>query len=212
MQQITDLLRETGGLESIARELGLSESQAASGAAALLPALLGGFKKQAKSQPAGLDGLVGMLSGLGGSGMLDEVLAPRPTNVKAGNDVLGEVFGSKDVSRTVAQNAAARSGLDPTLLSKMLPVLAMLVAGYMAKNRATPSMTPSPGGALGGGPVGAPGGSTGGGLGDLLGGLLGGGQRGGSAGGALGGLASMLDLDGDGNPLEDILDMARGRR
>ena len=212
MQQITDLLRETGGLESIARELGLSESQAASGAAALLPALLGGFKKQAKSQPAGLDGLVGMLSGLGGGGMLDEVLAPRPTNVKAGNDVLGEVFGSKDVSRTVAQNAAARSGLDPTLLSKMLPVLAMLVAGYMAKNRATPSMTPSPGGALGGGPVGAPGGSTGGGLGDLLGGLLGGGQRGGSAGGALGGLASMLDLDGDGNPLDDILDMARGRR
>jgi len=36
-----------------------------------------------------------------------------------------------------------------------------------------------------------------------LGGLLGGGGAGG--GGALGGLASMLDMDGDGNPLDDIL-------
>lgn len=212
MQQITDLLRETGAIGSIARELGLSESQAAGGAAALLPALLGGFKKQANAQPAGLDGLVGMLSGLGGGGLLDEVLASRPTNVTAGNDILGQVFGSKDVSRTVAESAAARSGLDPALLRKMLPVLAMLVAGYMSKNRATPQMAPSPGGALGGGPGGAPGGSTGGGLGDVLGGLLGGGPRGGSAGGALGGLASMLDLDGDGNPLDDILDMVRGRR
>lgn len=212
MQQITDLLRETGGIGSIARELGLSESQAAGGAAALLPALLGGFKKQANAQPAGLDGLVGVLSGLGGGGLLDEVLASRPTNVTAGNDILGQVFGSKDVSRTVAESAAARSGLDPALLRKMLPVLAMLVAGYMSKNRPAPQQVPSPGGAPAGGPGSASGGGLGGGLGDVLGGMLGGGQRGGVTGGALGGLASMLDLDGDGNPLDDILDMVRGRR
>jgi hypothetical protein len=44
-------------------------------------------------------------------------------------------------------------------------------------------------------------------LGGLLGGLLGGGQ-GGAGRSAQGGLASMLDLDGDGNPLDDILGMA----
>jgi hypothetical protein len=55
--------------------------------------------------------------------------------VSRGNEVLGQIFGSKDVSRTVAQNAASRSGLDPSLLKKMLPMLAMLVAGYMAKQR-----------------------------------------------------------------------------
>jgi hypothetical protein len=59
----------------------------------------------------------------------------------------------------------------------MLPLLAMLVAGYLAKPRgadaeAQPSSAqPS------------------------------------SAGGELGGLASMLDLDGDGNPLDDVLRM-----
>jgi hypothetical protein len=119
--QITDLLAQTGGLQSIAKELGLSESQAASGAAALAPAILGGFKKQAQSQPAGLESLGGLLGKLGGGALLDDVLSPQPTNVNRGNDVLGQIFGSKDVSRTVAQNAAAKTGLSPELLKKMLP-------------------------------------------------------------------------------------------
>ena len=133
--QITDILAQMGGLQSMAQELGVSETQAASGAAALVPAILGGFKKQAQSQPTGLEGLGGLLGQLGGGGLLDDVLAPQPTNVGRGNDVLGQIFGSKDVSRTVAQNAASQSGLDLSLLKKMLPMLAMLVAGYMAKQR-----------------------------------------------------------------------------
>jgi hypothetical protein len=47
--QITDILAQTGGLQSMARELGVSETQAATGASALVPAILGGFKKQAQS-------------------------------------------------------------------------------------------------------------------------------------------------------------------
>jgi hypothetical protein len=197
MQQILDELGQSGGLQSMARELGLSESQASSGAAALLPAILGGFKKQAQTQPAGLEGLAGMFGGLGGGGMLDEVLSSRPTNVGAGNDILGQIFGTKDVSRTVAQHAATRTGLDPSLLKKMLPVLVMLVGSYIAKRggRAADSASSGP--------------SGGGGLGDLPGGVLAGGKAGAARGsGGIGGLASMLDLDGDGNPLDDILGMA----
>jgi hypothetical protein len=185
--QITDIIAGAGGLSSMARELGIGEAQAASGAEALLPAILGGFKKQAQAQPAGLEGLGGLLGQLGGGGLLDEVLAPQPTDVNRGNDVLGQIFGSKDVSRAVAQNAAGQSGLDPSLLKKMLPMLAMVVAGLLAKQQgaAEPSQT------------------EGGGLADLLGGVLG---RTGAGGGAAG-LASMLDLNGDGNPLDDILRM-----
>src|SRR5918993_4943452 len=131
--QITEILAQMGGLQSMARELGVSETQAANGAEALIPAILGGFKKQAQSQPAGLDGLGGLIGQLGGRSPPDDVLAPQPTDVSRGNDVLGQIFGSKDVSRTVAQNAAYQSGLAPSLLKKMLPMLAMLVAGYMAK-------------------------------------------------------------------------------
>jgi hypothetical protein len=200
--QITDLLAQTGGLSSMARELGVSEQQVATGAAALLPAILGGFKKQAQAQPGGFGGLGDLLGQLGGGGLLDDLLSPRPTEVGRGNVVLGEIFGSKDVSRTVAQSASAQTGLDPALLRKMLPMLAMLVTGFMAK-RAGGADAPSSAGTGGLG-----------GLGGLLGGLLGGqsaGASGGSAGGGfggLGGLASMLDANGDGNALDDLLRMA----
>jgi hypothetical protein len=154
---ITELLARMGGIQSIARELGVNEAQVTEGAAALAPAILGGFQRQAQTQPTGLEGLGGLLSQLGGGGLLDNVLSPQPTDIGAGNNVLAQIFGSKDVSRAVAQNASAQSGLDPALLKKMLPMLAMLLAGYMAKQR---TRTPS-----------APGGGN---LGGWLGGLLGG--------------------------------------
>ncbi len=180
---IKDLLARTGGLDAIARELGLNPAQAASGAAALLPAILGGFGKQTQAQPGGFAGLGGLLGQLGGGGLLDNVLAPEPTDVGLGNNVLGQIFGGKDVSRAVAQDAAGRSGLDPAMLKRMLPILAMLVAGYMAKQhgRAAPGAAAGamPGAGAGSG-LGGPGG-----LGGLLGGLLGGG--------------------GSGNPLDEIL-------
>jgi hypothetical protein len=188
--QMIDVLSQMGGLQSMARDLGVSESQAAAGAEALLPAILGGFKKQAQAQPSGLEGLGGLLGQLGGGGLLDNVLSSEPTDASLGNDVLGQIFGSRDVSRTVAQDAAGRTGLDPSLLKKMLPILAMMVAGYMAKQQG--------GGASAG---------AGGGLGGLLGGLLGGGQSGASTQAGPGGLGSMLDLNHDGNALDDILRM-----
>jgi len=195
--ELTDILSRAGGFSAMARELGVDESQVAGGADALLPAILGGFKRQAQSQPGGLDGLGAVLGQLGGGGLLDNVLSNEPTDVGRGNDVLGQIFGSKDVSRTVAQDAATRSGLDPSLLKQMLPMLAMLVAGYMAKR--------------GGAPAAAQEADAGGGLGDGLGGLLGGllsGGQGAPRGGAQPGLAGMLDLNGDGNPLDDILRLA----
>jgi hypothetical protein len=191
--QITDVLTEMGGLRSMARELGISESQATAGAQVLIPAILGGFKKQAQAQPTGLEGLGGLLGQLGGGSLLDSVLSPQATEVNRGNDVLGQIFGSKDVSRTVAQNAASRSGVDASLLRKMLPILAMLVAGYMAKQRGAANRPDAP---------------SSGGLGDVLGGLLGGGGAGRTSAAAPGGLGSMLDLNGDGNPLDDLLGMA----
>jgi hypothetical protein len=206
---ITDILAQVGGLRSMSRELGASEQQVATGAEALLPAILGGFKKQAQAQPQGVEGIGELLERMGGGGLMDDVLAPEPTHVSRGNDVLGQIFGSKDVSRDVAQHAAGRTGLDPALLKKMLPMLAMLVAGFMSKSRGGGG-----GGGLGdvlGGALG--GGGGGGGLGGMLGGMLGGGQRGGAPAARGGGLGGLLDMDGDGNALDDILRMAtRGMR
>ena len=79
----------------------------------------------------------------------------------------------------------------------MLPMLAMLVAGYMAKQGSASDVAQR-----------AP---AAGGLGGLLGSMLGGQAAGAgraTPGASTGGLALMLDLNGDGNPLDDILRMA----
>ncbi len=175
--QITDILGSSAGLQNIARELGVSENEAQSGAQALLPAILGGFKRQAQSQPDGVEGLEGLIGRMGGGSLLENVLSPEPTDISRGNNVLGEIFGSKDVSSSVAERAAAQSGVQPSILKKLLPIVAMAAAGYMARQR-----------------------------GGMGGQMLGAGMPGGR-----GGLASMLDMDGDGNPLDDIMRMV-GRR
>ena len=206
---IASILKQSGAIGSIAQQLGVNEQVAQTGAEALLPAILGGFKKTAQAQPSGLEGLGGLLRQLGGGGLFDSVVAPEPTPVEKGNDVLGQIFGSKDVSRTVAGNAAEQTGIDPSLLKKMLPILAMLVAGYMAKQSSGEGGGQESGG-LGGllGSVLGGAEQSGGGLGGMLGNVLGGGQNATPASGGLGGLASMLDMDGDGNPLDDIIGMA----
>lgn len=188
---LTDILAQAGGIESMAKELGIPPAMAKQGADALLPAILGGFKKQAQSG-GGVEGLGGLLGQLGGGGLLDSVLGSQPTPVSQGNDVLGQIFGSKDVSRTVAGQAAAQTGLDSGILKQMLPILAMMVAGYMAKQ----------------GGQGGESGGLGGMLGNVLGGAMGGGAAPSAGGlGGLGGLGKMLDMDGDGNPLDDIIGM-----
>jgi hypothetical protein len=202
------ILKQSGAIGSIAQQLGVNEQVAQMGAEALLPSILGGFKKTAQAQPSGLDGLGGILGQLGGGGLFDSVVAPEPTPVEKGNDILGQIFGTKDVSRTVAGHAAEQTGIDSGMLKKMLPILAMLVAGYMAKQAG------GEGGGLGGllgsvlGGGQAAGGGLGGMLGNVLGGALGGGQAAAPAGGGLGGLGSLLDMNGDGNPLDDIIGMA----
>jgi len=178
--QLTEILAKTGGLQSMARELGLSESEATSGAEALLPAVLGGLQKQLESQPDGIAGLSGQLSQLGGGGLLDDVLSTTPTHTDRGDQVLGQIFGSKDVSRAVAQNAASQSGVDAGVLKKMLPMVAMVVTGYMSKQAGTGT--------------------------SVLDGMLG--ERGTPTTGQSGGLGSMLDRNGDGNALDDVMRLA----
>ena len=208
------ILQQTGGIAAIANQLGIPPAMAEAGASALLPAIVGGFSKQAEAPGGdaggnaggGLGGLIGMLGGLGGAGLAANVLGPETTDVDKGNDVLGQIFGSKDVSRTVASHASNQTGIDPALLKKMLPILAMLVAGYMAH--------------AGGAPQGEQNGAqTGGGIGGMLGSVLGsvlGGGGGAAAPAAAGGMGGMLGSllgmatgsGGGGNALDEIIGMA----
>ena len=207
---LISILQQSGGIAAIANQLGVSPQVAEAGAAALLPAVVGGFGKQADNAgggEGGLGSLIGMLGGLGGASLATNVLGPEPTETDRGNDVLGQIFGSKDVSRTVAAHAANQTGIDSALLKKMLPILAMLVGGYLSRQASGAQGEQSGGGGQSGG--------LGGMLGSVLGSVLGGGQTaqsGGGMGGMLGGvLGSLLGggkTSGGGNALDEIIGMA----
>jgi len=174
MMNLNDLL-PAGGIEALANQLGIPPEQARRGAEALLPSVLGGMNDNSGS----LDTHV---NALGGTELAQNVVSSEPTKVEHGNQLLGGIFGSKEVSRQVAGNAATTSGLDPSLLKRMLPILAMLVAGHLAgrsggQQGGLGGVLGSVLGGLGGGGVGgALEGTAGGGLGGVLGSILGGGR------------------------------------
>jgi hypothetical protein len=187
------VLRSGGGsaIEMLGGRFGLPPAATRSALEALLPMVGGGLKNQAQAQ-GGLEGLLGSVLNPAHTeyGENADVLA-RPGTTNMGNQVLGSIFGNdREVSRTIAAQAAQKTGLDVGMLKQMLPIVAMMAAGAMAKN------------------------ANSGGLGNLIGAAMGGGQAApapGNMAGSLGGLANMLDMNKDGNPLNDIMGML-GRR
>ncbi|MFA9200229.1 MAG: DUF937 domain-containing protein [Cypionkella sp.] len=170
-------LQQSGAIGAMARELGIDEATAQRGAQALLPALVAGMGRNhvgaggIRANAAAGGGLADVLGGLAGGGaaggigggLLEAVLGQSATPTGPGNDILGQIFGSKDVSRGVAEEAAGATGISSALLKKMLPILAMAVVGSMLKGQGGSAGT-------GGGPAG--GGMLDGILGQVVGGML----------------------------------------
>jgi hypothetical protein len=165
---LMDLLLKTGAGNSVgqlAGSVGLGESQANDLIGALAPALMRGLQKQTESDSS-LQGLQSALAGGSHQRYIDQPeLMQSETTRDDGNKILGHVFGSKDVSRNVAAQAAQQTGIDAGIIKKALPLLAGLAMGALSKQSG-----------------GADARSLGlGGLSGLIGGLLGGddGQKGG---------------------------------
>lgn len=159
------MLQQTGAIDSMARELNVDPATAQTAAGALLPAIVAGLGRNqvgASGTRASSGGLGDILGGALGGGLLESVLGGSPTPTQPGNDILGQIFGSKDVSRGVAEEVAGSTGLPPELLKKMLPILAMAVVGYMMKGK----------GGSGAGGGGALGGALGGILGQVVTGMI----------------------------------------
>lgn len=186
-QQIMDMIARMGGADGIAAmaaKVGLTPEQTQAAVTALVPAVTGGMAKQAQAGNGSIvDQIAGMAASYTGS-------AAGEGAVTQGNDILGNIFGSKDVSRAVAAQAAGQTGLDIGALKALLPMVATMAASALGNATGT---------------VAAPGGAAAGGLGGLLGGLLGGGAQ---QGGAAGALMNMIDTNKDGNPLDEIMGMA----
>lgn len=133
--EMLETLRRSGAVDALARQLGIEPARAASGVEALLPAVLDGFRRRANDAgggEAGLRDMVEMLSVLGGHDMARNVLFPEATEIRKGEALLVQLIGLEDASRMAELEGARKTGLDPDILLRMSPILAMFVGGYLA--------------------------------------------------------------------------------
>jgi hypothetical protein len=114
-----------------------------------VPALAAGFQ-QNMSSPQGLEGLLGALGGGRHQRYVEDVTAlGQAETIADGNNILGHVFGSKDVSRQVASRAAAQTGIGEGVLKSMLPVVAAMMMGTMSKRVTQPAQASAASGPAG---------------------------------------------------------------
>ena len=195
-------------------QLGLNQNQSQNAIAALLPAISSALK-QNTANPQGLAGLLDALQNGQHEQYLDNPqMLGQPQTVNDGNAILGHLFGSKDVSRAVAGRASEKTGIGSDVLKKLLPLVATMAMGSLSKQTKAPTMQSALTGLA---MQHLMGGQKKSGLGAILGAVTGANgrqqrqtqqthQQG------MGILGKLLDADGDGSMMDDVLKMAMNAR
>lgn len=120
-------------VKNLSRQFGLSEQQTHAAMGAMMPAFNEAMRRNAQS----VDQMQRFWSEMSQRNLqqfYDSADAMRRDDIwMQGNDVLGGLFGSKDVSRAVAQQASLMSGLGPTVIKQMLPVIAAMMMGGLQR-------------------------------------------------------------------------------
>jgi hypothetical protein len=168
-------------LQQMATQLGSNPQATQSALSQVVGALGKGVAKNASS--GGLEGLVKALGSGTHSQYLDNpATLGQAATIADGNGILGHILGGKDASVALAGQVAGNSGLSQDLVQKLLPMAAAAMMGALSK-------------------------STQG--GQALASQLGGGLGAAGKSPALGGLLGMLDADGDGSPVNDVVGLAK---
>ena len=180
MDLLNTFLQAANGqaLQQMSGRLGASETQTRSALSQVIGVLGKGMARNTSSA-GGLEGLVKALGSGGHARYLENPAAlAQPDAIADGNGILGHLLGSKDVSRQVAQSVSGQTGMAPDLVKQLLPLAAAAMMGALSQKTAG---------------------------GQSLAGSM---QAGAGGGSPLGGLLGMLDADGDGSPVDDLIGMA----
>lgn len=121
------------GIDAMARQFGLSQQQTTQAMEALLPAFSQGLKHNA-FDPYGIGNFMNALASGNHQNYFDNpAQAFSPAGMADGNGILGHLFGSKELSRAVAAQASAATGIAAATLQQMLPAMAAMIMGGLFK-------------------------------------------------------------------------------
>lgn len=120
-------------LPNLAQQYGLSMQQTQAALDALLPAFSMGLQRQTRD-PYAFGSLAQMMTASPYARFFEAGGYGIPAGAQnAGNDVLSQLFGSREVSQAIAAQAAATSGVSQAILKQMLPVIAAMLMGGLSK-------------------------------------------------------------------------------
>jgi hypothetical protein len=123
-------------MQAMAKQFGLAQEQMNEAMAALMPAFSTGLKRTA-TNPYDFTALMSAIgSGNYAKYFEDVTKALSPQGISDGNAILGQIFGSKDVSRAIAEQAAQMSGIGQDIYKQMMPVVANAMVGGFFKQMA----------------------------------------------------------------------------
>jgi hypothetical protein len=135
MLNMFDLFRQAQGgaaFDNLARAYGLTPEQLRAMTAALTPAFAQGVQRQAQSDEAARRFTELFQTEAYARAFEAQAAALDPATRGAGENALDALFGSKEVSRAVAAQASAASGVQAKIIREVLPVLAsILMGGFM---------------------------------------------------------------------------------
>ncbi|MCP4315700.1 MAG: DUF937 domain-containing protein [Hyphomicrobiales bacterium] len=125
-------------MQTMSKQFGLSVDQATQAMEALMPAFSTGLKRSSLN-PQDFGGFMQALAGGHYADYFNNMTeAFTPQGISEGNAMLGQIFGSKDVSRAIAKQAELATGIAQDIYKRMMPVVASILMGGLF-NQATGS-------------------------------------------------------------------------
>ncbi|MET0312780.1 MAG: DUF937 domain-containing protein, partial [Hansschlegelia sp.] len=146
MFDVFEMMRRSQGgaaFDNLARAYGLSPDQMRAAAAAVSPAFAQAFQRRSEGEEAA-ERLSQMFGAETYARAFDQQAAALDAAAQGpGDAALSALFGSPEVSRAVAAQASAASGVQAEIIRKVLPVLAGVLIGGFLKASKTPGAAPA---------------------------------------------------------------------
>ena len=194
---ISELLNSSIGqsiVQNVAGKLGMNPNEASSAVKTAIPTILAGMTRNAQSKE-GAESLNRAIESKHDGSLLEDLSGMLQGHTqelqKDGDGILGHIFGNK--RSVVEQNISQKTGVSNDKIGPLLSTLAPIVMAYLGKEKKQSN-------------AGA------GDLNSLLNGLIGGSQNSKSGGGIMNMISGVLDKDGDGDVMDDLVNMFGKKR
>ena len=172
----------------------MNPNEASSPVKTAIPTILAGMTRNAQSKE-GAESLNRAIESKHDGSLLEDLSGMLQGNTqelqKDGDGILGHIFGNK--RSVVEQNISQKTGVSNDKIGPLLSTLAPIVMAYLGKEKKQSN-------------AGA------GDLNSLLSGLIGGSQNSKSGGGIMNMISGVLDKDGDGDVMDDLVNMFGKKR